>query len=129
MKVSAVTGSEKKVAIVKTYPDSDPEIIDLYVKNGYKGIIIEGTGMGERPSTAAIKGLSWMGRVKGGKGRIVMGMTSQCVFGRVNRKVYRNLRLLHRHGVVYCEDMLPEVAYVKLGLCSATTAKRRRWRR
>ncbi len=115
-KVSAVTGFEPKVALVRTYPNSDPEIIDHYVKNGYKGIIIEGTGMGEFPSSPSIKGLSWLGRVKDATGSgVVVGGTSQCVFGRVNHTVYRNLRLLEDIGVVNCEDMLSEVAYVKLG--------------
>ncbi|EQD39609.1 glutamyl-tRNA(Gln) amidotransferase, subunit D, partial [mine drainage metagenome] len=38
-----------------------------------------------------------------------------CLYGRVNSSVYRNLRLISSAGAIYCEDMLPEVAYVKLG--------------
>ena len=45
---------------------------------------------------------------------IVVGMTSQCLYGRVNENVYRNLRIISGLGVVYCEDMMPETAYVKL---------------
>ena len=41
-------------------------------------------------------------------------MTSQCIYGRVHSDVYRNLRLMSNLGVVYCEDMMPETAYVKL---------------
>jgi glutamyl-tRNA(Gln) amidotransferase subunit D len=36
--------------------------------------------------------------------------------GRVNTKVYNNLRILfHEAGAIPAEDMLPETAYVKLG--------------
>jgi glutamyl-tRNA(Gln) amidotransferase subunit D len=41
-------------------------------------------------------------------------MTTQCLFGRVNPYVYSNLREVSSRGVIYLEDMLPEVAYVKL---------------
>jgi glutamyl-tRNA(Gln) amidotransferase subunit D len=46
---------------------------------------------------------------------MVVGITSQCLNGRVNGNVYRNLRLISGTGAIYCEDMLPEVALVKLG--------------
>ncbi len=41
-------------------------------------------------------------------------MTTQCLHGRVNPFVYSNLREVSSRGVLYCEDMLPEVAYIKL---------------
>jgi glutamyl-tRNA(Gln) amidotransferase subunit D len=40
-------------------------------------------------------------------------MTSQCLNGRVNMNIYSTGRDLQRLGVIPCEDMLPEVAYVK----------------
>ena len=43
--------------------------------------------MGEFPSSPSIKGLSWLGRVKDATGSgVVVGGTSQCVFGRVNHR-------------------------------------------
>ena len=33
----------------------------------------------------------------------------------MNTNVYRNLRLISKAGAIYCEDMMPEVALVKLG--------------
>ncbi len=115
-RVSAITGFEPKVALLKAYPNSDPAIIDYYVNKGYKGIIIEGTGLGHVPSAPSIAGLSWIGGVKAAvDSGVVVGITSQCLYGRANKSVYRNLRLLSDAGAVHCEDMLPEVAYVKLG--------------
>ena len=111
-----LAGFEKNVALLKAYPNSDPGIIDYYLSKGYKGIIIEGTGLGHTPVSTEHEYYSWLPNIKKAveKG-VVVGMTSQCLYGRVNPNVYRNLRLLSGAGVIYCEDMSPETAYVKLG--------------
>jgi glutamyl-tRNA(Gln) amidotransferase subunit D len=110
------TGFDPLVAMVKAYPNSNPEIIDFYVQKGYHGIIIEGTGLGHTPVSPKNEKLSWLPHIKSAiKKGLVAGMTSQCIYGRVNPNVYRNLRLVSSAGVVYCEDMTPETAYVKLG--------------
>jgi glutamyl-tRNA(Gln) amidotransferase subunit D len=110
------TGFDPLVAMVKAYPGSNPEIIDFYVQKGYHGIIIEGTGLGHTPVSPKNEKLSWLPHIKGAiKKGLIVGMTSQCIYGRVNPNVYRNLRLVSSAGVVYCEDMTPETAYVKLG--------------
>jgi glutamyl-tRNA(Gln) amidotransferase subunit D len=107
---------EPRTALVKAYPGSSPEIIDFLVDKGYKGIVIEGTGMGHVPTEPLDKSLSWVRSVERGlEEGVFFAMTTQCVFGRVNPYVYRNARIMAKLGVVYCEDMLSEVAYVKLG--------------
>src|SRR5208283_3073912 len=86
------------------------------VDKGYKGIIIEGTGLGHTPVSPSNKQHSWLDRISNAVKRgVIVGMTTQCLYGRVNSEVYTNLRLLSGAGVIYCEDMLPETAYVKLG--------------
>ena len=45
---------------------------------------------------------------------VLVAMTTQCIYGRVNPHVYSNLREVSSRGVVYCEDMLSETAYVKM---------------
>ena len=40
---------------------------------------------------------------------------AQTLYGRVNANVYSNLRTLVDAGAIFGEDMLPEVAYIKLG--------------
>jgi len=116
VKVEVKTGFEGKVALLKFHPNSDPEILDFYIRKGYKGIIIEGTGLGHIAVSTPHKELLWSGWIKRAieKG-MVIGMTSQCLYGRVNENVYRNLRIISGLGVVYCEDMMPETEYVKLG--------------
>ena len=109
-------GFESKVALIKVYPNSDPQIIDFYIDKKYRGIILEGTGLGHVPVSGTHEDLKWTGSIKRAvDAGIVVGMTSQCIFGRTNPYVYRNLRILSELGVVYCEDMMPETAYVKLG--------------
>ncbi|RLG16844.1 Glu-tRNA(Gln) amidotransferase GatDE subunit D [Nanoarchaeota archaeon] len=107
---------EEKVALVKVYPGSDPGILDYYAEKGFKGIIIEGTGFGHVPTQTLRRKDSWIPKVrKLAKEGIFVGVTSQTIYGRTNPLVYRNLRLLSKAGAVHLEDMLSEVAYVKLG--------------
>jgi len=42
-----------------------------------------------------------------------MGMTSQCIDGRVSMTVYESGRDLLNLGIIPLEDMIPEVALVK----------------
>jgi glutamyl-tRNA(Gln) amidotransferase subunit D len=106
---------EPKVAILKAYPGSDPEIIELLVKKGYKGFVIEGTGLGHVPTPAAEK--SWTETIKKHtKNGIPFVVAPQPIYGRVNPYVYTNLRILYMEaGAIPGEDMLSEVAYIKLG--------------
>lgn len=107
---------EPRTALVKSYPNSDPGIIDYYVGKGAKGIIIEGTGLGHVPTAPSLKEYSWTDRIKSAiESGVIIGITSQTIYGRVSPTVYRNARLLAAMGAVYCEDMTPETAYVKLG--------------
>ena len=99
---------DEKVALLKFYPGTNPTIIDWYVKNEYKGIVLEGTGLGHVSEYCfeAIK--------KAVEHNIVVAMASQCIWGRVNMNVYDSGRDLLALGVIPLEDMLPETALVKL---------------
>jgi len=107
---------EPRTALVKTYPGSDPEVVDFLVDKGYRGIVLEGTGMGHVPTEPLDGRLSLVKSIRRAlEEGVVIAMTTQCVFGRVNPYVYRNARIMMKLGVTYCEDMMSEVAYVKLG--------------
>jgi glutamyl-tRNA(Gln) amidotransferase subunit D len=109
------TKFDPKVALVKVYPNSDPKIIDFYIREGYNGIIIEGTGLGHAPVSTKHDEFMWLPHIKNAlDSGLIVGMTSQCLYGRVHPNVYKNLRLLSNLGVIYCEDMMPEVAQIKL---------------
>ncbi|MDE1869536.1 MAG: Glu-tRNA(Gln) amidotransferase subunit GatD [Candidatus Micrarchaeota archaeon] len=123
-KVVANTKFEPKVALIKVYPNSDPAVIEYYVGKGYKGIIIEGTGLGHVPTTPSMKEMSWIPYIKNANDSgVVIGMTSQTLYGRVSSNVYRNLREVASAGAIHCEDMMPETAYVKLGCLLANHRK------
>ena len=100
---------EEKVAIVYYYPNMQPDIIDSLVSNGYKGIIIAGTGLGHvnKPLYPAIE----RARDRG----VAMFMTVQTLWGYVHMFVYDTGRDLMSKGIVPLANMLPEVAYIKLG--------------
>ena len=97
-----------KVALVKFYPGMNPAVIDWLVNQDYRGIILEGTGLGHinMKSFGSVR----KAIVKG----VIVAMTSQCIWGRVNMNVYDAGRDLQAQGVIPLEDMLPETALVKL---------------
>jgi glutamyl-tRNA(Gln) amidotransferase subunit D len=113
-KVVADTKFEPKVALLKAYPGSEPEILEFLAKKGYRGFVIEGTGMGHVPTFAE---KSWIPSIKKLiKDGIPVVIAPQTVYGRINPNVYTNLRVLyHEAKAIPAEDMLPEVAYIKLG--------------
>lgn len=103
---------EEKVALIKMYPGVDSRIIDFYIKNGYKGFVIEATGLGH---VATIGKYSMLEKIKKAVAKkIPVVITSQCLYGRVHPTIYANLRKLSKIGCIFVEDMLPEVAYIKL---------------
>ena len=121
-KLKLDTKLEERVFLLKYFPGLNPEVIDNLVKLDYNGIVIEGTGLGhtsellfERIKDAIDSG-------------VFIAMTSQTIFGRVNMNVYSTGRILQDIGVIPCEDMLSETAYVKLMWCLGHTKKPERLR-
>jgi len=112
-KVVADTKFEPKVALLKTYPGSEPEILNYFVKKGYRGFVLEGTGMGHVPTFAK---KSWIPVIKKLiKDGIPVVVAPQTIYGRINTDVYTNLRVLyHEAKAIPAEDMLPETAFIKL---------------
>jgi glutamyl-tRNA(Gln) amidotransferase subunit D len=99
---------EFNVAFIKSYPGISGELIDYHVDKGYKGIVLEGTGLGHCPEDIipSIK--------RARDSEIPVVMTSQCLYGEVNMNVYSTGRKLISAGVISAGDILPETAYVKL---------------
>jgi glutamyl-tRNA(Gln) amidotransferase subunit D len=105
---------EEKVALVKFYPGQEPDILDYYLKKGYKGIILEMLGLGQVATSGARN--SWTTKLKEvqEKGMIICA-TAQTINGELNPLVYSTGRELLETGIIYLKDMLSEVAYIKLG--------------
>jgi len=97
-----------KVALIKFYIGLDPAVIDWYVDNGVKGILLEGSGLGHVSKFC-------FGSIKNAVSKgVVVALASQCIWGRVNMNVYDTGRDLLSFGVIPTEDMFPETALVKL---------------
>lgn len=109
-KVVADTAFDERVALIKYYPGADAGVIDYYVKKGFKGLVIEATGLGHVSTD------SWLKAIKRAVAKkVVVCFACQTLYGRLDQYVYTSGRELADAGVVFLEDMLPEVAYVKLG--------------
>ncbi|BDQ31854.1 glutamyl-tRNA(Gln) amidotransferase subunit D [Nitrosopumilus zosterae] len=98
---------DTKVALVKYHPGYDSDLLEKIIEMGYKGIIFEGTGLGHigRTMYDSVKKANDKG--------IFLGMTSQCIYGRVRMTVYESGRDLLNLGIIPLENMIPEVALVK----------------
>ncbi|MBN1984392.1 MAG: Glu-tRNA(Gln) amidotransferase subunit GatD [Chitinivibrionales bacterium] len=100
---------EEKVSLLYYYPNMQPDIIEALVDHGYKGIVIAGTGLGHvnKPLYPVLKRACEKG--------ICVYMTVQTLWGYVHMYVYDTGRDLMSLGIIPTQNMLPEVAYIKLG--------------
>ncbi len=97
------------VTMLYYYPGMKPDTLDMLVDAGYKGVIIVGTGLGHvnKELYPAIE----RAHAKG----VHIFMTLQTIWGYVHMFVYDTGRDMMAKGVVPLGNMLPEVAYIKLG--------------
>jgi glutamyl-tRNA(Gln) amidotransferase subunit D len=107
---------EERVSILYYYPNMHPDILDAMIDLGYKGIVIAGTGLGHvnKPLYPAVKRAVEKG--------IAIFMTVQTLWGYVQMFVYDTGRDLMSLGIIPAENMLPEVAYIKLGWALGQTS-------
>ncbi len=100
---------DNRVAMVYYYPGMKPDIIYSLIDNGYKGIVFVGTGLGH-VNKAVYPALE-----KAQEEGVHMYMTVQTLWGYVQMFVYDTGRDIMARGVIPAGNMLPEVAYIKLG--------------
>lgn len=95
--------------ILYYYPGMKPDLVDGLVEQGYRGIVIAGTGLGHvnKPLYPALKRAIQSG--------VHVFMTVQTLWGYTQMYVYDTGRDLMELGVVPAGNMLPEVAFMKLG--------------
>jgi glutamyl-tRNA(Gln) amidotransferase subunit D len=104
----------ENVGLLKTHTNMKSDIFEFFTKN-YEGFCFEATGLGQAPTNLGdenLKNYELLKKFTQKNGIVVL--TSQCIFGRVHPTVYTNCRRLSSIGIVYCEDMLPETAFIKL---------------
>ncbi len=118
-KLELLGNIEEKTALVKVYPNFFAKQIEFFRKNKFKGVVIEGTGLGQAPvgtpnslcgeNKKIMKEMALLA-----KSGCIIAMTSQCIFGAVQMHIYANAVDLVNIGVLPGKDMLPETAFVKL---------------
>jgi glutamyl-tRNA(Gln) amidotransferase subunit D len=108
-KVKIMPYFNDNVSMLYYYPGMKPDTLDLLVEAGYKGIIWVGTGLGHvnKEMYPAIE----RAHAKG----VHMYMTLQTIWGYVHMFVYDTGRDMMAKGIIPAGNMLPEVAYIKLG--------------
>ncbi len=122
-KVEVDNKFEKKTALVYVYPGIDPNIFDFYLENKYKGIVVAATALGHVPTTDPEHSLLKKFK-KLIDNNVPIVIATQAIYGRVHPYVYTNLRRLSIElNCIFAEDMLPEVAYIKLGWVLGHTNK------
>jgi glutamyl-tRNA(Gln) amidotransferase subunit D len=99
---------ESRCALIKYVTGASSESLLFHSGSGYKGIVIEGTGLGHVST-------EWIPLIKNATDAgIPVVITSQCINGRVCDRVYDTGRDMLKAGAIEGEDMLSEVALVKL---------------
>jgi len=107
-KLSLHDRMEPKCTILRYTPGVSPELLRFCSLSGYKGIVIDGTGLGHVAS-------DWIPLIEFATAEgIPVVVTSQCINGRICDRVYDTGRDMLRAGAIEGEDMLSEVALVKL---------------
>lgn len=98
---------DSEVSLVQFHPGLKPAVLSDIVNKSH-GIVVAGTGLGHVASN-----LIPVLRKAVDAGKPVV-ITTQCLNGRVGLRVYDTGRDMIEAGVIQGEDMLPEVALVKL---------------
>jgi glutamyl-tRNA(Gln) amidotransferase subunit D len=109
---------EEKVAMLYYYPGMKPEMLDAITQNGYKGVVWVGTGLGHvnKEMYPAIERAHQAG--------VHQYMTLQTIWGYVHMFVYDTGRDMMAKGIIPAGNMLPEVAFIKLGWALGQTTDR-----
>ncbi len=100
---------DDRAALIYYYPGMHADMLDAVVDAGYRGIVLAGTGLGHvnRKVYPALERARDAG--------VQVYMTLQTLWGFVQMHVYETGREILGLGVVPLANMLPEVAYIKLG--------------
>lgn len=109
--------NDSKVFLLKYFPGLVPEIMDAVVGAGYHGIVIEGAGAGNLPTTpdfaAAIR--------RAGDQGVPVVVTTQCIVGSAEMHIYEVGKIAEQAGAISAHDMTSEAALTKLWWCLSQT--------
>jgi glutamyl-tRNA(Gln) amidotransferase subunit D len=107
--VTVQAAYDERVTMLYYYPGMQGDVVDALVEKGYKGIVIAGTGLGH------VNRIIYPALERAHAAGVHMYMTLQTLWGFVQMHVYETGREILELGVVPLANMLPEVAFIKLG--------------
>jgi glutamyl-tRNA(Gln) amidotransferase subunit D len=107
--VSIRAAFDRRVTLTYYYPGMQPDVIEGLIDSGYRGIVIAGTGLGH------VNRAIYPALEKARDAGVQVYMTLQTLWGFVQMHVYETGREILELGVVPLANMLPEVAFIKLG--------------
>jgi glutamyl-tRNA(Gln) amidotransferase subunit D len=116
--VTIIPTFDDRVSMLYYYPGMKPDTLDSLTDNGYKGVIWVGTGLGHvnKEMYPAIE--------RATKAGVHQYMTVQTIWGYVHMFVYDTGRDMMAKGIIPAGNMLPEVAFIKLGWALGQTHDR-----
>jgi glutamyl-tRNA(Gln) amidotransferase subunit D len=116
--VNIIPTFDDRVSMLYYYPGMRPDTLDSLTDNGYKGVIWVGTGLGHvnKEMYPAIE--------RATKAGVHQYMTVQTIWGYVHMFVYDTGRDMMAKGIIPAGNMLPEVAFIKLGWALGQTHDR-----
>lgn len=108
---------ESKIALIKTASGMNSDILDFYIDNGYKGIVIEALGRGNVPPEMVT------GIIRAIENNIPVVMVSRCHTGRVldSYGYEGGGKHLHDLGVIFGGNLPGQKARIKLMLVLGKT--------
>ncbi|MEK6899564.1 MAG: asparaginase domain-containing protein, partial [Nanoarchaeota archaeon] len=120
---------EDKVGLLKIHVNMFPEQFSFFKDKHYKGLIIEGTGLGHTPGQSPNKESAIHKKIYPAIKKLVdsgcvVVMATQCLFGSVNMNVYDKGRDLIGLGIISGKDMLANTAMIKLSWLLANYPKK-----
>lgn len=105
----------EKVFVLKMIPSLKPEIIDVLINMGYKGIIIEGYGAGGMP-TADCENNFIPALQKAIENNVAVVCATQCLYDGVHLDKYPAGILSEKYGAISSKNMTLEKTLAKLML-------------
>ena len=114
------TKLDQRVIVLKIIPGMEPELLTMLIEAGYKGIIIEGYGVGGLPTDACSRSfLPALQKALAAGAVIVCG--TQCIYDGVHLDRYEIGIMAEKYGAISGGDMTVEALTAKLMLALGQT--------
>ena len=101
---------DSSLIVIKLFPGIDPKIFN-YIKENYRGVIIESFGIGGVPFENVDIASEVANMIRSG---MCVMMTTQCLEEGVNFDIYEVGKKIPKDGIIYANDLNTEASVAKL---------------